>query len=95
MRPRRPFVHSSQGLVLAFKLLEKRSYSLRKVEFAPPRFREKVRIEEGEEFDEVRAQKLAADLRRQLVEGGHPRPKVTTVRLTTRGRAATDYSSMA
>lgn len=69
-------VDTAQGLVLAFKLVEKRRYFLRRVEFAPERFQREITLKPGEEFDQVTTRKFAAELRRKLVEEGYPAAEV-------------------
>src|SRR2546426_1031203 len=66
-------VESSQsagGVQLIFTLVERSRLYLRRIEFKPARERLKPNLQKGEAVDPVLAKKVAAELRRQLVEQG-------------------------
>lgn len=65
-----------QGIELVFTLVEKPRLYLRRVEFEPKSQRRPVRIEPGTPIDAVLAHRVAAALRRQLVEQGYAEARV-------------------
>ena len=68
---------SGDGIRLTFKVVERPRVYLRKVTFEPPAERRPVTLEPGRRVDSVVAARVADELRRQLVEEGYAKARVS------------------
>jgi hypothetical protein len=77
-----------EGTDLVFRMVEKPRLYLNKVRFAPGSEQRRLEIKEGTPIDTFGAQQVAAVLRRQLTEDGHPSPRVEAALVPTEGQKA-------